>query len=101
LWLASISKYDWHDILNGDYSISKPPPYLSRLSNTGLQIIFFFLFFHQKNISTITEATMEPTLREATQREEVITKYWDCKLMLKEEADGPEIDLLDYLCQSF
>jgi hypothetical protein len=24
-------------------------------------------------------------------------KHWDCKLMFKEEADGPEIDLLDYV----
>jgi hypothetical protein len=29
------------------------------------------------------------------QREEVITKLWDCKLMFKEEEDTPEIDLLD------
>jgi hypothetical protein len=27
----------------------------------------------------------------------VIAKHWDCKLMFKEEDDGPEIDLLDYV----
>jgi hypothetical protein len=26
-----------------------------------------------------------------------MTKHWDCKLMFKEEEDGPEIDLLDYV----
>jgi hypothetical protein len=26
-----------------------------------------------------------------------MTKHWDCKLMVKEEEDGPEIDLLDYV----
>jgi hypothetical protein len=45
----------------------------------------------------ITEATMEALLLKAIQREEVMTKHWDCKLMFKEEEDGPEIDLLDYV----
>jgi hypothetical protein len=41
---------------------------------------------------------MESTLvLKAIQREEVMTKHWDCKLMFKEEEDGPEIDLLDYV----
>jgi hypothetical protein len=40
---------------------------------------------------------MESLLLEAIQREEVMTKHWDCKLMFKEEEDGPEIDLLDYI----
>jgi hypothetical protein len=31
---------------------------------------------------------MESTLLEAIQREEVIRKHWDCKLMCKEEQDG-------------
>jgi hypothetical protein len=26
-----------------------------------------------------------------------MTKHWDCKLVFKEEEDGPEIDLLDYV----
>jgi hypothetical protein len=26
-----------------------------------------------------------------------MTKHWDCKLVYKEEEDGPEIDLLDYV----
>jgi hypothetical protein len=32
---------------------------------------------------------MESLLLEAIQREEVMTKHWDCKLMLKEEEDAP------------
>jgi hypothetical protein len=40
---------------------------------------------------------MESSILEATQREEVMTKHWDCKLMFKEEEDTPEIDLLDYV----
>jgi hypothetical protein len=48
-------------------------------------------------MSMITEAIMEATLLEAIQREEVMTRHWDCKLMFKEEEDGPEIDLLDYV----
>jgi hypothetical protein len=40
---------------------------------------------------------MESSLLEVMQREEVVTKHWDCKLMFKEEEDGPEIDLLDYV----
>jgi hypothetical protein len=32
---------------------------------------------------------MESTLLEAIQREEVMAKHWDCKLMFKEEVDGP------------
>jgi hypothetical protein len=32
---------------------------------------------------------MESTLLEAIQREEVVTKHWDCKLIFKEEEDGP------------
>jgi hypothetical protein len=31
------------------------------------------------------------------QREEVMTKHWDCKFMFKEEEDTPDIDLLDYI----
>jgi hypothetical protein len=57
---------------------------------------FTLQFFHQE-IPTITEATMESTLIKAIQREEVMTKHWDCKLMFKEEEDGPEINLLDYV----
>jgi hypothetical protein len=38
---------------------------------------------------------MESSILEARQREEVMTKHWDCKLMFKEEEDAPEIDLLD------
>jgi hypothetical protein len=45
----------------------------------------------------IKVATMESSLLEAMQREEVMTKHWDCKLMFKEEEDAPEIDLLDYV----
>jgi hypothetical protein len=40
---------------------------------------------------------MESSLLEAMQREEVMTKNWVCKLMFKEEEDGPGIDLLDYV----
>jgi hypothetical protein len=40
---------------------------------------------------------MESSILEAMQREEVMTKHWDCKLMFKEEEDTPEIDLLDYV----
>jgi hypothetical protein len=40
---------------------------------------------------------MESLLLETIQREEVMTKHWDCKLMFKEEEDGPEIDLLYYV----
>jgi hypothetical protein len=41
---------------------------------------------------------MESTQLEAIQREEVMTKHWDCKLMFKkEEVNGPEIYLLDYV----
>jgi hypothetical protein len=40
---------------------------------------------------------MESSLLEAMQREEVMTKHWDCKLMFKEEEDGPKIDLLDFV----
>jgi hypothetical protein len=40
---------------------------------------------------------MKLSLLEAMQREEVIIKHWDCKLMFKEEEDAPEIDLLDYV----
>jgi hypothetical protein len=40
---------------------------------------------------------MESLLLEAMQREEVMTKQWDCKLMFKEEEDGPKIDLLEYV----
>jgi hypothetical protein len=40
---------------------------------------------------------MDSTLLDAIQREKVITKNWDCKLIFKEEEDGPEIDLLDYV----
>jgi hypothetical protein len=40
---------------------------------------------------------MESTLLEEIQSEEVMTKHWDCKLLCKEEEDGPEIDLLDYV----
>jgi hypothetical protein len=40
---------------------------------------------------------MESLQLEAIQREEVMTKHWDCKLMFKEEEDGPNIDLLDYI----
>jgi hypothetical protein len=45
----------------------------------------------------MTEDTIESTLLQAIQREEVMTKHWDCKLMFKEEEDEPEIDLLDYV----
>jgi hypothetical protein len=38
---------------------------------------------------------METTLLAAIQRKEVTTKYWDCKLVFKEEQGGPEINLLD------
>jgi hypothetical protein len=40
---------------------------------------------------------MESVLLEAIQRENAMTKNWDCNLMFKEEEDGPEIDLLDYI----
>jgi hypothetical protein len=40
---------------------------------------------------------MESTLLELIQRGEVMTTHWDCKLMFKEEEDGPYIDLLDYV----
>jgi hypothetical protein len=40
---------------------------------------------------------MESTLLEVIQRGEVMTIHWDCKLMFKEEEDGPEIDLLNYV----
>jgi hypothetical protein len=32
---------------------------------------------------------MELSILEAMQREEVMTKHWDCKLMFKEEEDTP------------
>jgi hypothetical protein len=53
------------------------------------------LFLHQE--PPIKVATMELLLLEAIQREEVMTKHWDCKLVFKEEEDSPEIDLLDYV----
>jgi hypothetical protein len=40
---------------------------------------------------------MKSSILEAMQREEVMTKQWDCKLMFKEEEDAPEINLLDYV----
>jgi hypothetical protein len=40
---------------------------------------------------------MESLILEAIQREEVMTKHWDCKLMFKEEEDGLEIYLIDYV----
>jgi hypothetical protein len=40
---------------------------------------------------------MESSILEAMQREEVMTKQWDCKRMFKEEEDTPEIDFLDYV----
>jgi hypothetical protein len=40
---------------------------------------------------------MESSILEAMQREEVMTKHCDCKLMFKEEEDTPETDLLDYV----
>jgi hypothetical protein len=40
---------------------------------------------------------VESLLLEAIQREEVMTKHWNCKLVFKEEEEGPEIDLLDYV----
>jgi hypothetical protein len=40
---------------------------------------------------------MELSILEEIQREEVMTKHWDCKLMFKQEEDTPEIDLLDYV----
>jgi hypothetical protein len=40
---------------------------------------------------------MESTLLEAIQKEEVMKEHWDCKLMFKEEVDGPEIDLLNFV----
>jgi hypothetical protein len=40
---------------------------------------------------------MKSLLLEGMQREELMTKHWDCKLMFKEEEDGSEIDLLDYV----
>jgi hypothetical protein len=73
---------------NDDYSVSKSPPYLSCVSNPGFQINFFpLIFFHQEIVLTIIEATMESTLLEAIQREEVMTKHWDCKLVFKKRAD--------------
>jgi hypothetical protein len=67
----------------------------------GFQIIMFSIFFHQEIIPTITETTIESTLLKAIQREEVMATRWDCKLMFKEEVDGPQINLLDYvnLCE--
>jgi hypothetical protein len=32
---------------------------------------------------------MGSTLLKAIQREGVMTKHWDCKLIIKEEEDGP------------
>jgi hypothetical protein len=40
---------------------------------------------------------MKPLLFKAIQREELMTKHWDCKIMFKEEEDGPGMDLLDYV----
>jgi hypothetical protein len=40
---------------------------------------------------------MESSILEAMQREEVMTKHGDCKLMFKEGEDTPEIDFLDYI----
>jgi hypothetical protein len=39
--------------------------------------------------NSITGATIESTLLEMIQREEMMTKHWDCKLVFKEEQDGP------------
>jgi hypothetical protein len=50
---------------------------------------------HQEHPIKVT--TMESLLFEAIQREEVMTKQCDCNLMFKEEEDGPEIDLIDYV----
>jgi hypothetical protein len=43
---------------------------------------------------------MESLRLEVMQREEVMTKHRDGKLMFKEEEDGPEINLLDYISLS-
>jgi hypothetical protein len=66
--------------------------FLTGFSN---HILISNFILHQE--PPITEATMESSLLEAIQREEVMTKHWDCKLMFKEEEDGPEIYLLDYV----
>jgi hypothetical protein len=68
----------------------------SRICYEFLTGVFNHIFIlHQE--PPIKVATMESLLLEAIQREEVMTKQWDCKLMFKEEEDGPEIDLLDYV----
>jgi hypothetical protein len=44
---------------------------------------------------------MESLLREAIQREEVVIKHWDCKLMFKEEEHVPKMYLLGYFNLSY
>jgi hypothetical protein len=78
---------------NGNSSVPKSPPYLSRVSSLGFQIICFpprdyYLLLFQS----------ESTLLKVVQRGEVMTTtHWVCKLMLKEEEEGLYIDLLDYV----
>jgi hypothetical protein len=73
--------------------------YVSPVSNTGLQIILFLHFSLENyfnNHRSHHGTWNQHYLLEAIQREEVMNKQWDCKLiMFKEEAGGPEINLLD------
>jgi hypothetical protein len=62
---------------------------------TGFSNHILISMFSLRDASTITESTMQSTLLEAIQREEVMTKHWDCKLVFKEEEDRPETGLLD------
>jgi hypothetical protein len=63
----------------------------------GFSIIFFFPIFFLHQEPPIKVGTMVSSILEAMQRDEVMRKHWDCKLMFKEEEDAPEIDLLDYI----
>jgi hypothetical protein len=67
------------------------------VSQSHSRICYEFLTGVFNHILISHLATMESLLLDAIQKEEVMTKHWDCKLMFKEEEVGPEIDLLDYV----
>jgi hypothetical protein len=66
--------------------------FLTGFSN---HILISHFILHQE--PPIKVDTMESLLLKAMQREEKMKKHRDCKLMFKEEEDGPKIDLLDYV----
>jgi hypothetical protein len=64
---------------------------------TGFFYHIFISHFYLHQEPPVKVGTMESSILEAMQREEVMTRHWDCKFMFKEEEDAPKIDLLDYV----